>query len=175
MYSWGVSYTTWHIHKSPLLQIPLLLKLSCSRCEQAWTGYDVTHPGSSLLFVLALWVMAGVPSCLRVSATQRDDEDTIQDTLGRTLKARNEWGHERGHGHGRECLLCSECELCKDLPVYFCFYGDWVKRGSEEELPSWVSTLQHPEYQGETFQQAYSSNYTFKACELKDLLLRLIF
>ncbi|KAG7511322.1 hypothetical protein JOB18_046997 [Solea senegalensis] len=32
-------------------------------------------------------VMAGVPSCFEgLSATQRDDEDTIQDTLGRTLK-----------------------------------------------------------------------------------------
>ena len=74
--------------------------------------------------------MAGVPSCSRVLATQRDDGDTIQDTLGRTLKARNKRGHERGHGHGRECSLRSGCELCKDLPVYFSFYGDWLKQGT---------------------------------------------
>lgn len=51
--------------------------------------------------------MAGVPSCWMVSATQWDDEDTIQETLGMTLKTRDKWGHERGHRHGREYLLCS--------------------------------------------------------------------
>ena len=39
--------------------------------------------------MLALWVRAGGSSCLRVSATQQDDEDTIQETLGRTLEARD--------------------------------------------------------------------------------------
>ncbi|KAG7237258.1 hypothetical protein INR49_032591 [Caranx melampygus] len=36
-----------------------------------------------------LWVMAGVSSCLMVSATQWDNEDTIQETLGMTLKTRD--------------------------------------------------------------------------------------
>lgn len=54
-------------HKSFLLQVPVLIKLSGSRCEAACGGRDVTHPGSPLLSALALWVMAGVPSCFRVS------------------------------------------------------------------------------------------------------------
>lgn len=126
-----------------------VIKLSGSRCR-IWCN----RSRSSLLSLLALWVMAGVPSCLRVSATQRDDEDTIQDTLGRTLKTRDKWGHERGHRNGRECLLCCGCELCEDLSVYLSFYGDWLKQGSAKEPPTWGHNAAAPENQRVSYKQS---------------------
>lgn len=61
---------TKHIfHIFFLPQAPLLTKLWCSRFRAARTGYDVTHPGSCLLSVWVLWVMAGVPSCLGYQPT----------------------------------------------------------------------------------------------------------
>lgn len=125
---------------------------------------------SPRLPVLALWVMARVPSCLRVSATQWDDEDTIQDTLGRALKGRNKWGHGRGHGYGNECLLCSGRQRREDLPVYFPFYGEWLRLGPEEGAPPRVSTPQHQE-----ILERNTLKCTFEACEAKGLLLLLPF
>ena len=113
-----------------------IFSLNCLQLEERW-GYWLNslqvplclprlHGGSWQEF-LPVW---------GVSATQRDDEDTIQDALGRTFKSRDKRGRERGHGRGTQCLLCSGCELCEELPVCFFFHG-WLvetrnpRRGSQ--------------------------------------------
>lgn len=107
---------------------------NASRLVAAFCVSIVGHGRSSFLF--------------RVSANQRDDEDTIWNTLGRTVKIVNKRGHERGHGHGKECLLCYWSVVGKDLRAYFPFYGNWLKLGSVD--PSRVTTPHTENIRGTT-------------------------
>lgn len=130
-----------------------------SRLVSAFCVSIMGHGRSSFLF--------------RVSANQWDDEDTIRNTLGRTVKIVNKRGHERGHGHGKECLLCYGCVVGKDLHVYFPFYGDWLKLGSVDSPIKGHHTA-HWEYQGNRVNNSVFLTIPFKH-ECEDLLLLLNF